>query len=411
MIRLPQSPIDNSNRNEFLKLIAASFISQIGSHLLTLALAAHIMITTGDPVRSAEVFIASFLPSALVSKFSGKFIDRHISRQILIQTDICALIISVCCGHVIAQDSPKFTLIILLASRSILMFINRSAVTKWIKVTAPGSEQTTRYQLMLLGFFLATAVSGVIAALALGAIGIFGVVLIDVVTYMCGISIMTSLCSVPISLDISTRIEQYEISISQVLQENRTVWIASICVVASQSIFQGAYSVFVTYLPVKVFALGAYGSGLFQVAASAGIIAGFLINRRSKQGIFSKNGIDSWALIGLFALGATLLGLLSIVSLPASVIAFMALNLVYELIWLAASSHTFKSVPETIMAQFQYVQSSVAAVYMSLLTLVFAISLDRYGPTYGPIFTFCGGIFFATSLGVFCFRDAKGENI
>ncbi len=72
------------NDLEFRIVLLGSFVSQIGSHFLTLALASYVLITTGSAVNSGMVFVVTYLPSILVGSALGAIVDRHISKRLLI---------------------------------------------------------------------------------------------------------------------------------------------------------------------------------------------------------------------------------------------------------------------------------------------------------------------------------------
>jgi MFS family permease len=83
---------------EFRKLLFASLVSQAGSHFLTLSIASFILLETHSIVKASLVFSFSFLPSVFVSAKLGAWVDRSISRKLLIFNDVLAAVLSAVCG-------------------------------------------------------------------------------------------------------------------------------------------------------------------------------------------------------------------------------------------------------------------------------------------------------------------------
>lgn len=363
-----------NSRAEFIKLQAASFVSQCGSHFLTLALSATIFAHTGSLVKGSAVFVLSYLPSVFFSSVLGSWIDSEISKPLIIGNEILAALASVLCGLSIAHSTIAFCCA--LALRSLFLFSSRTISAKWLKSISADEQQGPRIKLSFLIFFLATAVSGLLASRVLELGSLWTIVAIDVVTYLLGAAIFLALKGLPESscqhvrpvVRPSLPVSLHAISAKSELREFFA------CVVLSQAIFQGAYSVLVNYLPIKHFTIGVAGTGLFQLAASLGIIAGFvLVWRRQKR----KPGMD----VSSFFWCGGILALLGTICLPisGSFLSFLILNLCYEAIWLDATASFFQKSPSHRIAEFQFTLSSIAALCMGMTTLIYAVAIQTFG--------------------------------
>ena len=269
-------------RAEFIKILSASFISQSGSHILTLALATFVFISSGSPVKSSLVFVFAFFPSILVSSQLGSWIDRSISRSFLVYIEILSILASVLCGIVVFYKLPLSLLCIVLGLRSILTFTSRTADSKWVKCITDLRFQASRMRLMFFISFLSTGCAGILAALALQKYSFIWVVLLDIITYIFGILFLVSLQD--ISQKYRNKLSHFTTKQNDLITTIKTIFIRPkirthfILVCLSQAIFQGAYCSLISVLPILRFDLGSSGVGMFQVATSIGIILGFIVN-------------------------------------------------------------------------------------------------------------------------------------
>jgi hypothetical protein len=376
---------------EFKKLLAASFVSQTGSHFLTLALSAFILISTGSPVQSASVFVLSFLPSILVGAKLGHWVDQKISKWLIARNELISVIATLLCAICIQYHLPMLFLCVVLALRSILMFVSRSAATKWLKLITPPAQQTNRFKVFYLGFFLSTAVSGLMAAVVLKYGSIWTIAVIDSGSYVLGTLFYLALRPVQNDIELQAQVLNTEPqpTLYQTLSHIFSlpaVKTSFLVVCFSQAIFQGAYSAFVSYLPIQAFRIGIEGIGAFQLAASIGITGGFLINWLASSVLTEKNPVKPTRakIVSLIAV-VCLIACVSCISLPLSLLSFFGLNLAYECVWLHHNSEFFRGSPKHYAARYQFTLSACAAFMMSAATLAYSVAVEYIGPTSGAI--------------------------
>lgn len=182
------------NQREFIKLQIASFISQMGSHFMTLALSAMVLERSGSPAKASLVFVLSYLPSVFVSSRFGAWIDARISRSVFILNEIIAMTLTIAVGA--CFGAAEGFLYPVIALRSLLLFSSKTISSKWIKLISDDSQQESRIRLSFLIFFLATAVSGLFVSTTLKFNSIWFIVGVDVATYLLGISVISALYDV-----------------------------------------------------------------------------------------------------------------------------------------------------------------------------------------------------------------------
>ena len=369
-------------RTEFIKLLTASFVSQSGSHLLTIALAGFILFNSGSITQASLVFILSYLPSIFVGGWAGARIDRHLSRRFLVRNEIISIAVSSLCGVCIMFGAPLVFLCVLIALRSLLLFTARSAGIKWIKLITPMASQSLRVKFFYLSFFLATAVAGVIAATALSRPSILVVALIDVGSYLLSAGILLTLRELPsVEQAAPTAVVAFDTltSLREILSRPAlSPHFISVCV--SQSVFQGAYSVLVSYLPISRFHLSIRGVGPFQLAASFGIIVGFLVLWLAPHTFAKKRHAQPRALLLTIGVGvASLIICVAVPVLASSLFSLFLFNAAYECIWLHSISEFIQHSPQNTMARYQFVLTSSASCAMAVFTLSYAILIELLG--------------------------------
>jgi hypothetical protein len=370
-------------KGEFTKLLVASFVSQSGSHFLTIALSAFVFASSGSVTKAALVFVLSYLPSIFFSAQLGDWIDRKLSKWLLARNELISIVTSVLCGACIAFKLPLLVLAATVAARFLLLFIARTGGSKWIKLISPAELQSTRIKLFFLSFFLSTAVAGVLAGIVLSHPSVVTVIAIDVATYLLSFTVILSLRQLPEHLrnpDTATPITRGLIATIVEIQRIPGVGAHFVAVCLSQALFQGAYSVLVSYLPIAKLHMGLQGIGAFQFAASIGITIGFLVvwawpnflARESKASLVRFSAILGIG-VGSLILSATARGEL------ASLIPFCLFNVAYECVWLFNSAEFFRKSPSSSLARYQFTLTSTASLVMAISTVGYSLMIEHLG--------------------------------
>jgi len=380
-----------NNKREFYKLLVSSFVSQSGSHFLTLALSAFILVSSGSPIQAALVFVVSYFPSILVSSRLGHWVDTRLSRFLLARNELISIFSTVLCGVIIANKLPLVFLCIVLAMRSLLIFVTRAAAAKWIKLITPPELQTGRIKLFYLSFFLSTALAGVLLGFTISKYSIWKIVAIDSFSYVVSAILILTLVKLPKSqyVDGNTGavLHPHIFETLSTIFKMPLVRNSFLVVCFSQSLFQGAYSVLVSYLPIQHFKTGFNGVGSFQIAASIGITGGFLINWFWEKLFEEKR--PEFPMKGLLIFSAAIICLISTTNteiISLSLGSFLLLNFFYECVWLHNSSEFFRASPKASAARYQFTLSACAAFFMSLSTLAYSMAIEYWGLNRGVLF-------------------------
>jgi dipeptide/tripeptide permease len=365
------------------------------------------------------VFVLSFLPSILVGARLGHWVDRHISKWLIARNELISIASTVLCGLCIHYQLPMPVLCAVLAIRSMLMFVGRAAATKWLKQITPPHEQTSRIKLFYLGFFLSTAISGILASIVLKHASIWSIVVVDSASYLVGILLYLLLRSIPSpTVQETPPVSNPPVALLDTLSTifaMPAVRTSFLIVCLSQAIFQGAYSALVSYLPISVFQLGVGGVGAFQLAASIGITAGFLVNWLGSSLLTERR--PTFPIRSLALASAAIVFLLICVAsplVPLSLLGFLGLNFAYECVWLHHSSEFFRATPKNDAARYQFTSSSCAAFLMSLATLAYSAAVQYLGPVSGTVTVLIAGALIAAGLALISPRgfvvSALGED-
>jgi hypothetical protein len=386
--------VKTQHQTEFTKLLLASFLSQSGSYFLTIALAGFVFFRSGSIIKASLVFTLSYLPAILIGGRVGNWIDRYLSRWLLVRNELVSIVTSFLCGVCIMFEVPLVILCMLLALRSVFLFTARTAGIKWIKLITPSELQAMRVRLFYLSFFLATSAAGILAATALAHPSVVIVILIDVGTYVLSTSVLLTLRQLPpVENAAPASVESFNTitSVREILSwPALSPYFISVCL--SQSVFQGAYTILVSYLPGNRFQLGIRGLGPFQVAASLGIIVGFFA-----LGLFlnsSAKKSPAPPVVLLTALGVvSLLTCVAVPNLPSSLFSFFLFNAAYECIWLHSVSEFVKHSPQRTLARYQFVMSSSASCSMAIFSLSYAVSIELVGLQTGVTVVMSTGLF------------------
>lgn len=406
------------NRKEFVKLLVAAFISQSGSHFLTIALAGYTLFISNSTVKASLIFVMSYLPSVFVSARLGDWIDRNLSRTLLVRNDAFSMLLSLLCGVCIWYQMPWAVLGALVSIRSLLLVISKSANSRWVKLISPPSLQSLRIKLVFLSFFLSTAVAGILAGPSLAHFTILWVIAFDIITYVISMGIVLTLRPLTDQQEALTS-TVVSPSILESLREilaTSTISNYFISVCMSQAIFQGAYSVLVSYFPIKKFQIGLAGIGPFQLAASLGIIAGFLIIWLLPNLLLDNGNKRLSRLAAAIAIGSVSLIVSALTpAYFAVLLLFFVLHFAYECIWLSSSSEFFHLSPQSAIGRYQFTLTSIASCLMAATTLAYSVTIELFGLAIGVGVVLLAGLFFWATIATLRTKQigllVKGEKL
>lgn len=185
-----------SGLRRFVVIWCGQSVSMVGSSLTGFALGIHIYELTGSATRLGFVFAFALLPSILASPFAGSVVDRWGPRRALIVSNAGnTIVISVLAVLLFTHALAVWHVYVIVAAMSALSALENPAFAALTPQLVPkrylGQANGMRVAAMAASEVLAPVTAGFLLA----AIGISGIVLIDVLSW--GPAMLT-LLSVPV---------------------------------------------------------------------------------------------------------------------------------------------------------------------------------------------------------------------
>jgi hypothetical protein len=232
------------------------------------------------------------------------------------------------------------------------------------------------------------------AALALKQPSILIVIVADVATYILSLGVILTLRDPALEESVSSKGPTFStaVTVREILAQ-RGLAPHFIAVCLSQAIFQGAYSVLVSYLPITRFQLGVQGLGAFQIAASLGIIVGFLVVWQAPNLLGTRENGKAVAMLVTLAFGiVSIIACIAVQSIGFSLLWFFLVNASYECLWLYSSSEFFRNSSPNTLGRYQFVLTSSASCVMAVFTFFYATLIELAGLHRGVMATLTIGI-------------------
>lgn len=182
------------NKNKIIKFLSAQTISLFGSSIVQYAIIWHITLTTSSGIMMTFSTICGFAPQIIISLFAGVWIDRYNRKKMIMIADIMiATATAILLVLFLLGQKSVILLFIVLLIRSAGTGIQTPAVNAIIPQIVPSERlmkingiNSTINSLMM---FLSPAVSGAI----LSVTSIEVTLLIDVITAIIGVGILTTI--------------------------------------------------------------------------------------------------------------------------------------------------------------------------------------------------------------------------
>ncbi|GHH24518.1 MFS transporter [Streptomyces rubradiris] len=102
---VPRSPLRSG---QFRRVVAAEFISSVGTQMTTLALPWFVLTTSGSPARMGLVFLIQILPVPLLSMPAGLLVARWGARRVTVVGDVCNAALSAAVPALYLADMLPF---------------------------------------------------------------------------------------------------------------------------------------------------------------------------------------------------------------------------------------------------------------------------------------------------------------
>src|SRR5438132_4713203 len=166
-------------------LFAANFVSMVGSGMNTAAVNWYLLQATHSEQLLGWLVVAQACPSLLLMPFSGVIVDREDRRHIVMFLDaaraLMILVVAVLALHGTVHVWQLFSMSVLV-STGFWMFW--PTITALLQELTPEAQFAQSNAMLLAGFQAGWMVAGAIVGFVYGRIGIGGILIIDLFTYV-----------------------------------------------------------------------------------------------------------------------------------------------------------------------------------------------------------------------------------
>lgn len=167
----------------FLVLCLGQSLSQLGSGLSAFAIGVWVYQESGEVTQLALFYLAGALPRLIALPWAGQLVDRFDRRGIMIAADTAAGLFSGLLLFLFWTDRILvWQLLIIVAFTTVLSAIQHLAFATSISSMVPKSFLGRANGLVQTGNSISLLVAPLLAGAILGAVGVHGVLLIDLVT-------------------------------------------------------------------------------------------------------------------------------------------------------------------------------------------------------------------------------------
>ncbi|MHB6904025.1 MFS transporter [Streptomyces sp. DB-54] len=181
---------------QFRRVIAAEFISSVGTQMTTLALPWFVLMTSGSPARMGLVFLAQILPVPLLSMPAGLLVARWGARRVTIVGDLCSATLAATVPILYVADLlPFWALLLIVAGIGCVASAYLSAQRMLLTETIDLDEGVVTAGNALFETATSTArlVGPAIAGFLIAQFGALNVLWIDAASFVVSAALLTGL--------------------------------------------------------------------------------------------------------------------------------------------------------------------------------------------------------------------------
>jgi hypothetical protein len=173
----------------FLVIWAGQLISIVGSGLTNFALGVYVYQNTGSATQLGLVLLAGALPQLLLAPVAGVLVDRWDRRWMMMLSDTGSGLTTVAIWLLLAVGKLEIWHIYLLgAMSSVFGVFQRPAHMAATTVLVPKEHYGRASGLTQLGYAIGQVFSPILAGFLMVVVGVKGVILIDVATYLVAVT-------------------------------------------------------------------------------------------------------------------------------------------------------------------------------------------------------------------------------
>lgn len=181
----------------FFVILAGQFVSLIGSGLSSFALGVWVFQKTGSITQFALIHLFALLPGLLISPLSGTLVDRWDRRRAMILADTGAGFSTLALGLLWVTGSLEvWHICAVLCFKSACEALQLLAYTSSAALLIPKRHLGRAASAIQLGDGAALTASPLIAGVLIGSIGVAGILLVDLATYLFALGTLSAV-SIP----------------------------------------------------------------------------------------------------------------------------------------------------------------------------------------------------------------------
>ncbi len=254
--------------------------SMIGSGLIGFALAVWIFEQTGQATPFALTALFSSLPRILLSPVAGAFVDRWNRRKIMLVSDSLSGIVTLVTALLLFTGRMEIWMVYLISfSGSVFGAFQQPAYTASIVMLVPKKQLTRANSLVQMGEAIANILTPVLAGILFTTIGMGGIILIDIVTYLFAVGTLLFVVIPQPARQIETASQKItvfkDIAFGWRYLSERGGLLGLLIYFAAVNFFLNMSSVMVG--PLVLSFGSATGLGISQTAMGVGMLAGSLL--------------------------------------------------------------------------------------------------------------------------------------
>lgn len=178
----------------FLVVWVGQSVSLVGSTLSGFALGIYVYRMTASATTLGLVFALALLPSILASPIAGSLVDRWGSRRALLVSNLGAMLVTtVLAGLLLTDTFAVWHVYLVVAAMSVLSALEVPAFAALVPRLVPGRHLGRANGMRMFAVAASEVLAPVAGGFLLLAIGIYGIVLLDLLSF--GLALLTLLAA------------------------------------------------------------------------------------------------------------------------------------------------------------------------------------------------------------------------
>jgi len=169
----------------FVLIWSGQLASVMGTYLTSFALGVWAIQKDGQATDYALILLCTMVPNILISPFAGPIVDRANRRQVMIAADsVAAAGTAVLCVLLLLGDLALWHILTITALSSVAGAFQHPAYSAAVAQLVPVGKLPRANGMIQAADGIGRLVSPVLAAVLLGVIGLVGVILIDLISFL-----------------------------------------------------------------------------------------------------------------------------------------------------------------------------------------------------------------------------------